>query len=150
MIKCKYAGDVEDEYCANCNGITFEISSGEEIPCYECTGYEPDKEHNENSSKNISKTVDNTDTSNYIKNDLQKEIDTNTPEIDTNTNTIKGVKVKSICYLSSCTVCKNNNYYKFSAQEEWEITDDTDVEQARKALWEKINNEVDKQIEDIL
>ena len=39
MKKCKWAGDVNDEYCKGCDGITMEVD-GNSIPCTECAGYE--------------------------------------------------------------------------------------------------------------
>lgn len=39
MMKCKWAGDVADEYCKNCNGATMDVD-GKSISCEECAGYE--------------------------------------------------------------------------------------------------------------
>ena len=39
MKKCKWAGDVNDEYCKGCDGITMEVD-GNSISCTECAGYE--------------------------------------------------------------------------------------------------------------
>lgn len=42
---CKYAGDMEDEYCGVCDGITAAMADGETIPATQCPGFEPgDKE----------------------------------------------------------------------------------------------------------
>lgn len=38
-MKCKWAGDVADEYCKNCNGATMDVD-GKSISCEECAGYE--------------------------------------------------------------------------------------------------------------
>ena len=39
MKKCKWAGDVNDEYCKGCDGITMEVDENS-ISCTECAGYE--------------------------------------------------------------------------------------------------------------
>ena len=39
MKKCKWAGDVNDEYCKGCDGITMQVD-GNSISCTECAGYE--------------------------------------------------------------------------------------------------------------
>ena len=39
MKKCKWAGDVNDEYCKGCDGITMGVD-GNSISCTECAGYE--------------------------------------------------------------------------------------------------------------
>ena len=39
MVRCKYAGDPEDEYCKSCDGIKM-IVDGKECSCSECAGYE--------------------------------------------------------------------------------------------------------------
>ena len=39
MTKCKWAGDPNDEYCKNCDGVTMEVD-GNSISCAECAGYE--------------------------------------------------------------------------------------------------------------
>ena len=43
MRKCKWAGDVADEYCKNCDGIKMMVD-GLEKSCDECAGYEPGTE----------------------------------------------------------------------------------------------------------
>lgn len=39
MLKCKWAGDVNDEYCKGCDGIQMEME-GNVISCEKCAGYE--------------------------------------------------------------------------------------------------------------
>ena len=43
MKKCKWAGDVNDEYCKGCDGITMQVD-GNSISCTECAGYEEGEE----------------------------------------------------------------------------------------------------------
>ena len=40
MFKCKYAGDKDDNYCKDCDGIEM-LVEGNKISCTECAGYEP-------------------------------------------------------------------------------------------------------------
>ena len=61
-------------------------------------------------------------------------------------------KTTSISASSKVSVCINNTYYTVNYSEERSLdTDDTtiDVVEERKALWDTVNSEVDKQIEDI-
>ena len=46
MNKCKWAGDVNDEYCKGCDGITMQVD-GNSISCTECAGYEESLEDTE-------------------------------------------------------------------------------------------------------
>lgn len=39
MLKCKWTGDVNDEYCKGCDGIQMEME-GNVISCEKCAGYE--------------------------------------------------------------------------------------------------------------
>lgn len=43
MKICKWAGDVNDEYCKGCDGINM-IVDDKSVPCTECAGYEPGEE----------------------------------------------------------------------------------------------------------
>ena len=50
MKKCKWAGDVNDEYCKGCDGITMDVD-GNSIPCTECAGYEESDEDVESTTE---------------------------------------------------------------------------------------------------
>ena len=66
------------------------------------------------------------------------------------TTTIDGeIKVTSIRYTSGATVKKGDNYFKFIAEEEWDVSRIEDVHEAREKLWAKLNAEVDSQIEEL-
>lgn len=61
-----------------------------------------------------------------------------------------GIKVTALRYTSSATVKKGDNYFKFTAEEEWSTNMyDGDIQDVRDMLWAKLNDEVDKQIEDL-
>lgn len=60
-----------------------------------------------------------------------------------------GIKVVSMRYTSGATIKKGDNYFKFIAEEEWDVSQIENVEDAREMLWAKLNAEVDKQIEEL-
>jgi len=62
-------------------------------------------------------------------------------------------KVVTISGTSKATVQVNNNYYSFSYSEERQLPEDGKdvcVEQERELLWDTLNAEVDKQVEQIV
>lgn len=63
--------------------------------------------------------------------------------------TTNGIKVVSMRYTSGATVKKGDNYFKFIAEEEWDVSKIEDVQEAREKLWAKLNAEVDSQIEEL-
>lgn len=58
-------------------------------------------------------------------------------------------KVTSLRYTSGVTIKKGDNYFKFIAEEEWDVSRIEDVQEAREKLWAKLNAEVDSQIEEL-
>ena len=69
-------------------------------------------------------------------------------------NTVKEddmIKVISMRYTSGATIKKGDNYFKFVAEEEWDVSQisDENMEDCREQLWAKLNGEVDKQIEEL-
>ena len=190
MKKCKWAGDVNDEYCKGCDGITMDVD-GNSISCTECAGYEegeestveqteesmpkpiPDKIEEdlpfsdvENVTNDVEETTQistkdkktNNNTSNKEKGENgSKNKANNKPVIVANesketevTTTIEGeIKVTSLRYTSGATVKKGDNYFKFIAEEEWDVSRVEDLQEAREKLWAKLNAEVDSQIEEL-
>ncbi len=65
--------------------------------------------------------------------------------------TTNDIKVVSMRYTSGATVKKGDNYFKFIAEEEWDVSQVTelDMENVREQLWAKVNGEVDIQIEEL-
>lgn len=185
MMKCKWAGDVNDEYCKSCDGITMQVD-GNSISCIECAGYEAGEEDAETTNskdvKDTSETIMNepvTATKNEEKTDEKptksKKINNNTSATketkiedknkatNNKTDVVKvseehnftenvstdGIRVTSIRYTSGATVKKGDNYFKFIAEEEWDVSRIEDVQEAREKLWAKLNAEVDSQIEEL-
>ena len=190
MKKCKWAGDVNDEYCKGCDGITMQVD-GNSISCTECAGYEegeettaekteepmpkpiPDKieedlpfsdvenvtndvEETTQISTKAKKTNNNTSKEEKCENEAKNKAN-NKPVIVEDesketevTTTIEGeIKVTSLRYTSGATVKKGDNYFKFIAEEEWDVSRIEDVQEAREKLWAKLNAEVDAQIEEL-
>ena len=188
MKKCKWAGDVNDEYCKGCDGITMEVD-GNSIPCTECAGYEESDEDVESTAEKTEEPVtdstkdkieQDSKSSNVenVTNDVEETTQISTKDKKTNNNTSnkeKGkneaknkantvtkvaeeaketevkndIKVTSIRYTSGATVKKGDNYFKFIAEEEWDVSRIEDVQEAREKLWAKLNAEVDSQMEEL-
>ena len=190
MKKCKWAGDVNDEYCKGCDGITMQVD-GNSISCTECAGYEegeettvekteepmpkpiPDKieedlpfsdvenvtndvEETTQISTKAKKTNNNTSKEEKCENEAKNKAN-NKPVIVEDesketevTTTIEGeIKVTALRYTSGATVKKGDNYFKFIAEEEWDVSRIEDVQEAREKIWAKLNAEVDSQIEEL-
>ena len=172
MTKCKWSGDPNDEYCKNCDGVTMEVD-GNSISCAECAGYEAGTEevdstqdmnepeqditvqHTETVQKQTEKTNPTNNTSNDKKakergNKQVEKVDEEKKAIEKTTKDENGqVKVVSMRYTSGATIKRNDNYFKFVAEEEWDVSQVNNVDDVREQLWAKLNGEVDKQIEEL-
>lgn len=188
MFRCKYAGDKDDEYCRNCDGLNMEVDD-KSIPCTECAGYEKGEEVNEDVSEKAEETkIDETmnppfdETADNTSNSLDKAPKgtkvnkcthkTKKDENDVNNKVTEGnekvskvkeekkavektvkedgmIKVISMKYTSGATIKKGDNYFKFVAEEEWDVSQVSNVDDVREQLWAKLNGEVDKQIEEL-
>ena len=189
MKKCKWAGDVNDEYCKGCDGITMQVD-GNSISCTECAGYEEGEETTVEKTEesmpkpipdNIEEDLPFSDVEN-VTNDVEETTQISTKDKNTNNNTTKEekceneaknkantvtkvaeeaketevtttidgeIKVTALRYTSGATVKKGDNYFKFIAEEEWDVSRIEDVQEAREKLWAKLNAEVDSQIEEL-
>lgn len=64
--------------------------------------------------------------------------------------TTNDIKVVSMRYTSGATVKEGDNYFKFIAEEEWDVSQtEQNIDDVREQLWAKLNCEVDKQIEEL-
>jgi hypothetical protein len=192
MKKCKWAGDVNDEYCKNCDGIEMEVD-GNVASCKDCAGYEPgtedvevddspdmnsteaDKEvvekepmnppaeevparptaetkkpsQNKKKDEKVSKSTSKTENvENKPKSSSKKVAETKKAEEKTETSNGE-IKVVAIRYMSGATIVRGDNYFKFTAEEEWDVSQISDVDEAREKLWAKLNSEIDAQIEEL-
>lgn len=173
-VKCKWAGDKADEFCKECNGCTM-LVNGESVSCTECGGYEAGEEvveedskeaikqevgepdenpkkqavtnENKNELNNTKKEKTSTTAKKSTKEQEAKVIETSKEQKEEKVTTDDGIKVMSIRYTSGATVKKGDNYYKIVAEEEWQCVNLDDS--IRKKLWDKLNTEVDNQVNDI-
>lgn len=163
IVKCMYAGDVTDEYCAQCNGITM-IVDGKEFSCTECQGYtepspDPDEfpptpaveeepEVAENCQKEPAVEYKHKDAS---VNTTQRHENTRdeTEQPLTGKYTPKGITV-SIKAESGLSVETKNGWYRFSYTEERIVPEGVNLELERDCLWDDVNKEVDKQVLDAM
>lgn len=60
-----------------------------------------------------------------------------------------GIHVTALRYTSGATIKKGDNYFKFVAEEEWDVSQVDNVEDTREMLWAKLNAQVDSQIEEL-
>lgn len=191
MKRCKWAGDLNDEYCKGCDGITMDVD-GNSISCKECAGYEAsedevleetannsfmpepeegipfeeEKKKVEDKAKNTQKSTKSKNSNNNAKNkekaendvknastSFKKEVTTKVSEekksVEATKNVDEEIKVTSLRYTSGATVKKGDNYFKFIAEEEWDVSRIEDVQDVRDQLWAKLNAEVDSQIEEL-
>lgn len=189
MKKCKWAGDVNDEYCKGCDGINMMVDD-KSVPCTECAGYEAGGEEVEETTnnnfmsepeeelpfeeekktvkdkaKNTQKSTETKKSNNNTKNkekaengvknastSVKKEVTKVSEEkksVETTKNVNEEIKVTSLRYTSGATIKKGDNYFKFIAEEEWDVSRVVDVQEAREKLWAKLNAEIDSQIEEL-
>lgn len=195
MLKCKWAGDVNDEYCKGCDGIQMEME-GNVISCEKCAGYEAGTEsvQVEKTEPDIAPTEDDKDdvtegtmnppeeevpastttetkkpAQNKKKDEKVSKSTTSTEKAENKAKSKSGtkvseekkatekeveksngeIKVVSLRYTSGATIKKGDNYFKFIAEEEWDVSQIDNVADAREQLWAKLNAEVDAQIEEL-
>lgn len=89
-------------------------------------------------------------TAKAVKTGVTPEIPKDTPDADTLAGKFH---TKSIRLMSGRTDKIGDTYYKFSCEEEIELAENVteeDVNKIRKALWDKINDEVDNQFESVI
>ena len=136
----------------------------EELP------FEPDEETNEpdeetNKEKSVEKpnktekSNNNTDATKNIKSASKNKETINKKEDKAvkvkeekkAVETTNDIKVVSMRYTSGATVKKGDNYFKFTAEEEWDVSqiEDSFIDDTREMLWTTLNSEVDKQIEEL-
>lgn len=101
------------------------------------------KENVKSESKNKATTNKKADKPVKVKEEKQA--------VETTSNENDAIKVISIRYTSGATIKKGDNYFKFIAEEEWDVSqiEESSMDDTREMLWAKLNSEVDKQIEEL-
>ena len=181
MKVCKYAGDVNDEYCKSCDGIMMEVE-GKKISCEDCAGYEagdtdvdtdtgevteePKKEakskttQKANTATKPKQVINTTTKSKTVVNEASNNTEKTDKEVvkvaeekhkeEESEYTPTGIQITSLRYTSGATIKKGDNYFKFIAEEEWDVSQaKQDIQDVREQLWAKLNAEVDAQIEEL-
>lgn len=101
--------------------------------------------NNTANNKNVKSTSKNKETINK-KEDKAIKVKEEKKAVETTND----IKVVSMRYTSGATVKKGDNYFKFIAEEEWDVSQTKqNIEDVREQLWAKLNCEVDKQIEEL-
>lgn len=180
MKICKYAFDKEDEYCQSCDGIKMEIDGNvvscdqcagyeegaEDAPTAEPENetkveseeppFEPDEEPTAEPEPKPEKRTKKKETT-KTKSKAKKETDGKDSEKPEKVQSISkkekktdGVRVTSIKFTSGATVKKGDNYFKFVAEKELDVSEyDGDITDVQEQLWAELNAEIDKQVEDL-
>ena len=101
--------------------------------------------NNTANSKNVKSTSKNKETINK-KEDKAVKVKEEKKAVETTND----IKVVSMRYTSGATVKKGDNYFKFIAEEEWDVSQtEQNIDDVREQLWAKLNAEVDAQIEEL-
>lgn len=173
MKICKYAFDKEDEYCATCDGVQMEVD-GNLIPCDQCAGYEEGTEEAINKEEAVETVTDEEciEGENTVEEpehvEIEEEPKKEKPSKKQTTNktskkkkevvetikdkkvNVEGANVTSIRFTSGATVKKGDNYFKFVAEKELDLSSyDGKIEDVEEQLWADLNSQIDKQVEDL-
>ena len=153
IVKCKYAGDKNDEFCCNCNGLSV-VLNGQEHPATHCAGYEEEKWENvadaveEKTETSPEATSDSPVDENKSDDKIIKE-DDNTSKNDTEDSTVEESEdavVTEICFSSGISKEINGVWYKFTCEERRVLMPGCNPAEEREKLWAMVNSEVDKQL----
>jgi hypothetical protein len=133
IIKCKYAGDPNDEFCRECNGLVAVDDDGVEHPATKCGGYEPEEQVQTQSTHETPAVAYETGADSCENANGNKEC-------------VKGV-TSVIRAESGVSREINGTWYKFMFSEERILPDGCDIEAEKQALWDSVNAEVDAQLD---
>ena len=102
MKKCKWAGDVNDEYCKSCDGITMEVD-GKSISCEDCAGYEESEEDVIYDDVDMTPTAEDKKVAEDAAENLNKESKNNISTKDVEKTDEKPTKPKKVNNNTSAT-----------------------------------------------
>lgn len=136
IIRCKYAGDPEDEYCRECDGLHPVDDGGKQVDASLCGGYEPEEREQKQPVPEEPAAHSETGADSHEHDAPNKEC-------------VKGV-TSVIRAESGLTREVNGTYYKFMFSEERIVPAGCDLEAEKQALWEAVNAEVDAQLNSVL
>ena len=133
IVKCRFAGDTEDEFCCNCDGFNPVDDDGTPHPANQCGGYEPEEQKKESTKSET--TASHSESGG-------ESCETNSP----NKQCTKGI-TSVIRAESGVSREINGTWFKFTFCEERIVPEDCDIESEKQALWDSVNAEVDAQLE---
>lgn len=133
IIKCKFAGDPEDEFCCNCDGLHPVDDAGNPCDAVNCGGYEPEEQE-------VTQPAPETPGSHSDLSEIS--CDTATP----NKECVEGI-TNVIRAESGVSREINGTWYKFMFSEERILPEGCDIEAEKQALWDSVNAEVDAQLD---
>ena len=133
IVKCKFAGDPEDEFCSQCDGIHPIDDSGNAQPATSCGGYEPAEQVQEQPTPEVP------DSQGESWGDSQFATPANKECVKGITNVIRAE--------SGVSREINGTWYKFMFSEERILPEGCDIEAEKQALWDSVNAEVDAQVD---
>ena len=133
IIRCKYAGDPEDEYCSQCDGLHPVDDSGKAQPATSCGGYEPEERKEEQPAPETPASQGETWGDSQFATPPNKE-------------PAKGI-TSVIRAESGVSREINGTWFKFMFSEERILPEGCDIEAEKQALWDSVNAEVDAQVE---
>ena len=136
IIKCKYAGDPEDEYCRECDGLHPVDDKGNPCVATDCGGYEPAEQQPVQPAPEAPASPSET---------CAEPCEASAP----NNECVVGV-TSVIRAESGLTREINGTYYKFMFSEERILPQGCDIEAEKQALWEAVNAQVDAQLNAVL
>lgn len=132
LIKCKFAGDPNDEYCKECDGLHVEEDGQTYIAADVCQAYEAA----------TPEPVANTAEANESHALSQVKPDPGAVPVQGVTTVIRAD--------SGLTREIDGTYYKFNFSEERVVPEGADMEAEKAALWDAVNAEVDRQLDAVL
>lgn len=98
MKKCKWSGDMSDEYCKSCNGITMEVD-GNSISCEKCAGYEAGEEETDTNEDIMNPPAEETEdvsADDTSTNNKEKSVEETSKIKKSNNSTANNKNVKSV------------------------------------------------------
>ena len=136
IIKCKFAGDHEDEFCCNCDGVHPVDDNGNVCDAVDCGGYEPAEQVIEQPAPEAPESRNETAADSCLTPAPNKEC------VSGITNVIRAE--------SGVSREVNGTWYKFMFSEERILPEGCDIEAEKQALWESVNAEVDAQLDAVI
>lgn len=133
IVKCKFAGDPEDEFCCKCDGLHPVDDAGNVCDAVDCGGYEAAEEQEERT------TPEEPVCNREIAAESHEQREPNTQPVAGVTSVIRAE--------SGVSREINGTWFKFTFSEERILPEGCDIEAEKQALWDSVNAEVDAQLE---